>query len=95
MFYIQCGTLIAVLPLSILHHFPCFPGKSPFFTNNPCIQIAPENEVLLTAMPEVIQSATAKKLSSEIYFTSGATLGDALKNTFARNNSSFIASTKL
>lgn len=46
-------------------------------------------------MPEVIQSATAKKLSSEIYFISGATLRDALKNTFPRNNSSFIESTKL
>lgn len=46
-------------------------------------------------MPEVIQSATAKKLSREIYFTSGAMLRDTLKNTFARNNSSFIESTKL
>lgn len=83
MFSIQCGILIAVLPLSILHLFPCFPRKSQFFTNNLCIHIAPENEVLLTAMPEVIQSATAKKLSHEIYFTSGATLRDTLKNTFA------------
>jgi len=95
MFYIQCGTLITVLPICVFHSFPCFPRKNPFFTNNPCVQIAPENEVLLTAMPEVIQSATAKKLSSEIYFTSGATLRDTLRNTFAKNNSSFIESTRL
>lgn len=50
---------------------------------------------MLTAMPEVIQSVTAKKLSSEIYFTSGAILRDTLKKTFARNNSSFIESVKL
>lgn len=43
-------------------------------------------------MPEVTQAATAKKLTSEIYFTSSTTLRDPLKNTFARNNSSFIES---
>lgn len=47
--------------------------------NKPYIHIGSENEVLLTAMLEVIQSATAKKLNSEIYFSSGATLRDTLK----------------
>lgn len=46
-------------------------------------------------MPEFIQSATAKKLSSEIYFASGTMIRNALKKSLARNNGSFFESTKL
>lgn len=95
MFYIHYGTLIALLPFIYFSSFSVLLWKKSIYPNNPCIQIASENEVLFTTTPELIQSATAKNLSSEIYFTSGAMLRDALKNTFARSNSSFIESTKL